>query len=148
MLQIVAFEHRTRLQPGWRWLYEYGCERTSLELSLGTSKFLGQQGPPTSGRIIEEDAQMKIAVKAVRRLIGLGVVAGLCYSASALVSKPVYASGCNCSAEQLEAEEFCLRQFGSGRLTWFVCDQSAGQVAYVCLYDSNQWVQDDACNDD
>ena len=89
---------------------------------------------------------MKIAVKAIRTLIGLGVVAGLCYSVSALKSQSVYASGCNCSAEQLEAEQFCLNQCGSSELSSFNCIPSAGEVIYNCACDFVH--RQDFCNDD
>jgi hypothetical protein len=89
---------------------------------------------------------VKIVVKVIRTLIGLGVVAGLCYSVSALKSQSVYASSCNCSAEQLEAEQFCLTQCGSQQLSSFVCIPSAGEVIYNCARDSVH--RQDFCNDD
>jgi hypothetical protein len=91
---------------------------------------------------------MTIATKGIRTLIGLSVVVGLCYSVSALISRRVYASGCNCSAEQREAVIFCSTQFGNGRLVNTFCDQNNGYYYYTCAHDPLLMPRVDACNDD
>jgi hypothetical protein len=53
-------------------------------------------------------------------IAGSVLLAGLIYSVSAITvsAKPVYASSCNCSEEELEAQSFCS---GRGGVNFFQC---------------------------
>ena len=79
---------------------------------------------------------MKIAGKAVRGFIGLGLGAGLFYGGLALNSKPVYASSCNCTEEKMDAQAYCLRHYGNGGIYSFSCPFDGSNYLFICAGDS------------
>jgi hypothetical protein len=46
---------------------------------------------------------------------------GFVYSVLALTPRPAYASSCNCTEEEDNAEQYCEQHFGSDALASFTC---------------------------
>ncbi len=97
---------------------------------------------------------MKIAGKAVRALIGLGLGAGLFYASSALRSKSVYASSActqdQCVVDQGEAEDFCQLTYSDPTLSLFQCPvtPTSNIFEWKCAFDPTHTLQFDNCTDD
>jgi hypothetical protein len=93
---------------------------------------------------------MKTAGKAIRTVVVLTIIGGLCYSVSALMSESVHASSCDCVAELAEAHQFCQDQFGNNRLSQgsWMCLANGPDVNYQCWADPHQVLRFDPCNDD
>lgn len=81
-------------------------------------------------------------------LLGVVLLAGLVYSVLALNVTPAYAVSCDCSNDQLEAENYCNLHFRHPDLSYFACaPNGAPDYFFRCFYDPNQALHYGQCLD-
>lgn len=83
-------------------------------------------------------------MKALRKIVNWTASAvlltGISYSCVALSAKPVYASTCNCTEEQQDADLYCEAHFGTIGLKLFSCPVNSNEYAFICASDPRETV--------
>jgi hypothetical protein len=67
------------------------------------------------------------------------VVGGLGYSTLVLSARPVYASSCDCSDDQVEAAIYCENHIPGSQLGSFTCPYAQTHYVFTCSFDGFEY---------